>query len=300
MASLGYVDKHSDEVGKQSVALLDLVGPNSQYGFDYKPWSGREAIPIANDEGRVIAVLVGQPKDPDWESIHTSASALLDQSQVGISFGGGQQCVVPPSLKPSLKRMCPQFLQNLHHEGTVAQVLATLINHIAFIHLAGFASGIFTARSLSLFQCYAMHLRALLLSNDNLILNFANSIFSASTFNFGPKSVTIEHTDSGNLLFGWCTIPVLSWFNSKKGVHLILWDLKLVIEFPPGSTVLIPSTVLRHSNTTVDHGEMRYPFMQYMAGGLFRWVDDGFQLSEDYWRQLNSVERDAALRARAG
>ncbi|KAK0495261.1 hypothetical protein EDD18DRAFT_1310019 [Armillaria luteobubalina] len=224
----------------------------------------REAIPIADDEGHVIAVLAGQPEDPNWESIHTLVSALLDQSRgectfswkqqkhrcsrylalsVGISFGGGQRC-------------------NLHHEGTTAQVLATLINHIAFIRLAGFASGVFTAWSPSLFQCYAMHLRALLLSNDNLILNFTNSIFSASTFNFGPKSVTVKHTDSGNLLFGWCTIPVLSQFNSKKGVHLILWDLKLVIEFPPGSTVLIPSA--------------------YMAGGLFRWVDDGFQLSEDY------------------
>ncbi|KAK0485568.1 hypothetical protein EDD18DRAFT_1360866 [Armillaria luteobubalina] len=163
----------------------------------------KEAIPIADDEGCVIAVLVGQPEDPDWESKqrkhrHGRYSAL----SVGISFGGGQWCVVPPSLKPSLKRMCPQFPQNLHHEGTTAQVLATLINHIAFICLAGFASGIFTAWSPSLFQCYAMHLRALLLSNDNLILNFANSIFSASTFNFGPKTVTIEHTDSGNLLFG--------------------------------------------------------------------------------------------------
>ncbi|KAK0475303.1 hypothetical protein EDD18DRAFT_1313288 [Armillaria luteobubalina] len=254
-------------------------------------------------QGHVIAVLVGQPKDPDWESVHTLVSALLDQSQgkctfswkqrkcrhgcylalsVGISFGGGQRCVVPPSLKPSLKRMCPQFPQNLHHEDTMAQVLVTLINHIAFIHLAGFASGVFAAQLLSLFQYYAMHLRALLLSNDNLILNFANSIFSASTFNFRPKTVTVKHMDSGNLLFGWCTIPVLSQFNSKKGIHLILWDLKLVIEFPPGSTVLIPSAVLQHLNMTVDCGETRYPFMQYMAGGLFHWVDDGFQLSEDY------------------
>ncbi|KAK0484267.1 hypothetical protein EDD18DRAFT_1083804 [Armillaria luteobubalina] len=246
--------------------------PTPSYNLDSSE-TCREVIPVANDEGRVITVLAGQPEDPDWESVHTLASALLDQSQgkctfsrkqqkrrrgcysalsVGISFGGGQRC----------------FPQNLHHEGTTAQVLATLINHIAFIRLAGFASGIFAAQSPSLFQCYAMHLRALLLSNDNLILNFANSIFSASTFNFRPKTVTVEHTDSGNLLFGWCAIPVLSRFNSKKGVHLILWDLKLVIEFPPGSTVLIPSAVLQHSNMTVDRGETRVPVYAVYSRGV--------------------------------
>ncbi|KAK0220574.1 hypothetical protein IW262DRAFT_1272699 [Armillaria fumosa] len=270
--------------------------PTPNYNLDSSQ-TRREAIPVADDEGHVIAVLAGQPEDPNWESVHTSVSDLLDQSRgkctfsrkqrkhcrscysalsVGISFGGGQ---------------------------TVC-ILATLINHIAFIRLAGFASGIvlgiFAAWVPSLFQYYAMHLRDLLLSNDNLILNFANSIFSACTFNFGPKTVTVEHTDSGNLPFGWCAITALGRFNPKKGGHLILWDLKLVIEFPPGSTILIPSAVLRHSNTTVGHGEMRYSFMQYTAGGLFHWVDDGFQLSEDYWRQLNSAECDAALRTRAG
>ncbi|KAK0225736.1 hypothetical protein IW262DRAFT_1446677 [Armillaria fumosa] len=184
--------------------------------------------------------------------------------------------------------MHPQFLQDLHHESTLARVLATLINHIAFILLAGFASGVFAAWAQSLFY------------NDNLILNFANSIFSACTFNFRLKTITIKHTDSGNLPFSWCAITALGQFNPKKGGHLILWDLKLVIEFPPGSTILIPSAVLQHSNTTIGHGETRYSFMQYTAGGLFRWVDDGFQLSEDYWCQLNSTEHNAALRTCAG
>ncbi|KAK0225735.1 hypothetical protein IW262DRAFT_1456908 [Armillaria fumosa] len=80
VVSSGYVGKHFDDGGKRPVALQDLVGPNSRYGFDYKPWGGRESIPVTDDEGHVIAVLAGQPEDPNWESIHTSASDLLDQS----------------------------------------------------------------------------------------------------------------------------------------------------------------------------------------------------------------------------
>ena len=52
------------------------------------------------------------------------------------------------------------------------------------------------------------------------------------------------HTDPGNLLFGWCAITTLGNFDPTLGGHLVLWDLKLVIEFPLGSTILIPSVTL--------------------------------------------------------
>ncbi|KAJ7017256.1 hypothetical protein C8F04DRAFT_1157040, partial [Mycena alexandri] len=44
------------------------------------------------------------------------------------------------------------------------------------------------------------------------------------------------------------------------GGHLTLWDLKLVIRFLLGATILIPS----HPQ------EKHFSFVQYTAGGLFR------------------------------
>ncbi len=127
--------------------------------------------------------------------------------------------------------------------------------------------GIFAAWALSLFQYYATHLKELLLNDDSLVLNFANSIFAACTFNFGPWTVCFEHMDSRNLPFSWCAITMLGRFNPQKGGHFVLWDLKLVIEFPLGSTILIPSAVLCHSNTAISRKETRYSFTQYTAGG---------------------------------
>ena len=71
---------------------------------------------------------------------------------------------------------------------------------------------------------------------------------------------------------GWCCITALGDFDPTKGGHLVLWDLKLVIEFPPGSTVLLPSAAIAHSNTAIDCREMRCSFTQFTAGGLFRWT----------------------------
>ncbi|KAF8345216.1 hypothetical protein F5887DRAFT_856061, partial [Amanita rubescens] len=60
-----------------------------------------------------------------------------------------------------------------------------------------------------------------------------------------------------------------------SGQHLVLWDFGLVIEFPPASTILIPSALLPHSNTSIQPNESRFSIVQYAAGGLFHWVENG-------------------------
>ena len=63
---------------------------------------------------------------------------------------------------------------------------------------------------------------------------------------------------------------------------MILWDLGLVIRFPPGSTILIPSALLTHSNVPIQPGEERYSIIQYSSSGLFCWVYNGFQSDKDF------------------
>lgn len=74
-----------------------------------------------------------------------------------------------------------------------------------------------------------------------------------------------------------CARLTLGEFDHTKGGHLILWDAKLIIEFPAGSTIFIPSATLRHSNTPIQDGERRSSFTQYTAGGVFRWVDNEYK-----------------------
>ncbi|PBK83204.1 hypothetical protein ARMGADRAFT_945287, partial [Armillaria gallica] len=150
----------------------------------------------------------------------------------------------------------------------------------------------------SLFAYYAQHLRDLLLHDMTLIMNWMTSIFACTTFNLGPRTLCFRHTDSSNLLFSWCAITALGNFDYHHGGHFVLWDLKLVINFPPGSTILIPSAILCHSNTNICHNEQQYSFTQYTMGGLFRWVDYGYQSSEAYWNGLNEEERLRAKVAR--
>ena len=116
------------------------------------------------------------------------------------------------------------------------------------------------------------------LEEDNPALwrPFPNSAFGTITFNFGPSVCTVPHKDYKNLSWGWCAVTSFGNYDSKKGGHLILWDLKIAVEFPPHSTILIPSAIIEHSNTAIQPGERRQTITQYNSAGIFRWIAYGF------------------------
>lgn len=138
---------------------------------------------------------------------------------------------------------------------------------------------------------YTTYLQRLFEKHEYLEHNFTNSIFPACSFNVSEQSLCFQHTDFNNWASGICPITSGGNYNPKLGGHLVLFDLKLVIEFPPGSTILIPSSTLSHGNTSIQHGETRVAFTQYAAGSLFRWVDYGFQTVKDCTRK-NSVLKE--------
>jgi len=107
---------------------------------------------------------------------------------------------------------------------------------------------------------------------------FEDHSFSALTFNIGPAACTVPHKDVMNLTWGWCAVTSLGNYDHTKGGHLVLWDLDLAIEFPPHSTIFIPSAIVSHSNTAIGPEERRSAVTQHNSMGLFRWVAYDYSL----------------------
>ncbi|KAJ7049989.1 hypothetical protein C8F01DRAFT_1264713 [Mycena amicta] len=148
-------------------------------------------------------------------------------------------------------------------------ILASLVAHAPFQRIVGFAN----CNHVPVVQ---LGPSLILLPYDGCVifrdafspsrLYPGTSVFASFTFNFGPQTVTHPHLDLANLAWGWCFITALGWFDAKIGGFLVLWDLKIYIPFPPGSTIGIPSALLRHSNVGIQPGEIRYSFTQFSAG----------------------------------
>ncbi|KAJ7429583.1 hypothetical protein B0H11DRAFT_1766929, partial [Mycena galericulata] len=178
----------------------------------------------------------------------------------GASMGGGQQTPT-----------------GFFHSAFTLAMMAVLFASTPFQRLAKFANIMFLLYAPDLHEYYRSTLSLLHEWDTSLPRNFDEfvSVFAAATINFGPFTITLPHLDFANLAWGWCSITALGDFDPDKGGHLILWDLRLVIRFPPGCTIFIPSAILRHSNTSIQQGEKRFSFTQFTAAGIFRFVYNG-------------------------
>ncbi|KAJ7734297.1 hypothetical protein B0H14DRAFT_3517172 [Mycena olivaceomarginata] len=262
IASTGWIGYRDD----------DFFGPQRRFqGFQYIPYRGPTSRPIVDTAQKVCAVFGGMPDDPNFmRDVHDPAVAAMEaalwdccvseeccshrrgnfpQLTEGDSMGGGQ------------KR--PGALVNGVENTRILNRLTALP---AFIRLAGFATGVFANWAPRLFDFYVIYMTLLYARYTHLCRPFKNGIFSACTFNLGPRTCALGHRDFANLAFGLCAITALGDFDYKAGGHLVLWDCKLVIEFPPGCTILIPSAAIYHSNIPIGRKEHRYSFTQYTAG----------------------------------
>ncbi|TBU53029.1 hypothetical protein BD310DRAFT_952335 [Dichomitus squalens] len=184
----------------------------------------------------------------------------------GISFGGGQQRV-----------------GNLAHTPYNAAILDAVKKSTTMCRIANFANSAYPYAGSTLHRFYNTTLVALCSLDPSLQRNFKGSAFACATWNLGPRAIAHVHTDHLNLAWGMCAITALGDCDPKLGGHLILWDLRLIIEFPPGTTILIPSAIIRHSNAPLaSPDEHRYALVQYSAGGLFRWAECGHQTQKNF------------------
>ncbi|KAJ3869995.1 hypothetical protein EV359DRAFT_76235 [Lentinula novae-zelandiae] len=223
-------------------------------------WNGQTCVVLVDCCDRIIAVLGGVPPSTcgaEWdgcmerlaEAVHackekstftvkeiTHARGDFIARAAGISYGGGRE-------QPGNVRIGGKTNQ---------EAMAELLEHEDMLRLVGFTNALFNAYGHRTFVEYAETLQQHLRRNRHLRPTSSNTAFAATTVNYGPQTC------------------------ADKGGHLVLWDLKLIIRFPPGATVLFPSALITHSNLPVQSGETRYSIIQYSSGGLFRWRYNGW------------------------
>ncbi|KAH6884700.1 hypothetical protein BKA70DRAFT_1445725 [Coprinopsis sp. MPI-PUGE-AT-0042] len=304
-SSCGYRAYDRAPKSKQTVRSLDALVAD---GYTVVKWDGQATRPIVDPEtGRIFMVLVSPPGDPSYQEACTKCFELLrdwsckgtftvDELQhrrgafpaVNISTSYGQGSKRPGNLKNRDEAMARDLLRNPHVQRIAAFASGELLPRSPLL-----GPGLCDAATLSTwapgFYHYAKtKLDSLFAHMPNLRRNFLKSVYPRAAFNLGDDVCTFVHLDVMNCPFGWCSIQALGTFDHTKGGHLVLPDLKLVIEFPSTTLIFMPSATLRHANTPIQKGESRASFTQYCPGGLFRYVDNGFKTE----KQLKASDPD--------
>ncbi|KAJ7446042.1 hypothetical protein B0H11DRAFT_1746380 [Mycena galericulata] len=292
----------------------------------------RVPTPLVDEDRVIFALLGGRPRDTQrWqEEVVGPAAELVEEAAgkifgadifYGESYGGCKHTKQKNGKKgtPATDKLPrrgsfhsettgtsmgggQQMPTGAFHAVLTLLTMAQLFSSRPFQRIAGFVNTMFQLYAPDLHEYYRSTLNLLHQWNDSLPRNFDEftSVFAAATMNFGPFTITLPHLDFANLAWGWCAITALGDFDPDKGGHLILWDLRLVIRFPPGCSILIPSAILRHSNVSIQQGEKRFSFTQYTAAGIFRFVYNGFKSEKSVNEsELPKTERVRRARDRA-
>jgi hypothetical protein len=288
----------------------------------------RTTHPIVDSEDRIIGLLASRPQSAaDWEVLCKEAADAIEDARarcvftvkqvdhrrgafpavpVGISHGNGTQ--VSPGSAPQRQANQPPHRPRATSATEITQrscltfwerdassALLALPKVSAPLQCEG-AGCLFLADAFQVYfpkvhDHYEKTLDELIERDPTLRRLFPRTPFAAASVNFGPKTECCPHRDWANFSCGQCTIASLGDYDPDEGGHLAFWDLGIVVRFPPGSVILLPSALVRHSNTPIASHERRYSFAQYTSGGLFRWAWNGFKLNPRNFVESSEVQQ---------
>ncbi|KAJ6568890.1 hypothetical protein B0H19DRAFT_938847 [Mycena capillaripes] len=263
---------------------------------------------ILDADGRIVVVLLGRPEGDDWDAVIAEMASVLEsvrtrgvqrgifktkqlQHRRGKYFSMGSGVTKGPGQKKP---------GNLAHSKEYRRLLQLIIRNHSIRRIAGFHSSGLARYLPKMYGDYATALKGIYENQPELEQLFSNSIFPAATWNLGPAVVTEEHADGLNRPNGFCGVASAGDYNHKIGGHTYLKQLKLVIEFPSGASMLMPSAAVEHGNTAIGKKEMRYSMTQYAAGELFRWAAYGYQGAKALLATKGGAEKKRAFDGEPG
>ncbi|KAI0042317.1 hypothetical protein FA95DRAFT_1500221, partial [Auriscalpium vulgare] len=248
---------------------------------------------VLDCEKRIIAVLLGRPKDGNRESEETrwdpAMSRLADLFEETRVFGERKGVFTPEKVETNPRgRFVPLTFGVSYGGGATAP--GTLAHGVTEQEMVNAMREVVDLRRVAKHQseglaCFfpkaydhmRLALEELYKRYPEIEPNFGCSAYPAATANLGPGTTCFPHKDTQNYPGLACAVTAFGNFDHKCGGHMLFWDLKLKVEFPSGATILLSSAGLCHGNLPVQDGERRYSFTQYCSGGLLRWVRHGFR-----------------------
>ncbi|KAF8176923.1 hypothetical protein BJ912DRAFT_930519 [Pholiota molesta] len=240
--------------------------------------------PILDSERRVIAVIAGAPPQDLTYDEHThelfkiiiaeSSSKRFTKEELGHKRGDFPAVNFGFTLPHGFKH--PINLDSRHHEKTIRRITKSR----GFARISGFQNASFAFWNPGVYRHQKSYIEQLLARYPELKRTTEKTIFPTTACNFR-------------------NVCSLGEFDHTRGGHLILWELKLIVEFPHAYTILIPSATITHSNTPVVDGDVRVSITQYCAGSIFRYAENGFR-TDKLLRQEDRLRFEKAQAMRAG
>ncbi|KAJ6454920.1 hypothetical protein C8R47DRAFT_1082910 [Mycena vitilis] len=269
-------------------------------GFRKIKWDQPQVFADLHD--RIGAVFIGPPvQRARWDKTITEASrimriasahldrAMLDDDSIcsGITYDAG------------LKR--PRSLDRRHNLTNMV-VLAALRYSPAIQEITSFQNAAVQGFAPRLWNETREVIDAVTANDCSLHLPmhqtnegpYQPTAFSEIQYRFSvPDSV--PRRELNDEPFAFRAVTAVGQYGVSEG-QLTLWNERVIVEFPPGSTFVFPATLVRYSFTTVEKPGWQMLITQSCAVGLRNHVASGFEERYQRERQFASKSKAKAHR----
>ncbi|KAJ7236958.1 hypothetical protein C8J57DRAFT_1529749 [Mycena rebaudengoi] len=255
--------------------LLALVF--EEYHWDYQPTH------LIDHSHHAVGVLFGSPNEqPTWEVIVSRASDAIALAALNADHKQlAQQSCIRAGLQYGGK-----LGTNIPHRLTNMAVCARLRYNENVHVIAGFQNRLHQLYAPRLFNDCVDKVQQIRNHGEGLHLPFDEAIhseveppispFTTVEYDFGGSTSPLRYHER-DLFYAWRSVTSLGVYDSRHGGHLILWDLRRIILFPPGSTFLFPGALIRYSFVAIEERtERQFLLTQYSDAGHYRYLANGF------------------------
>ncbi|KAF7335853.1 hypothetical protein MSAN_02331800 [Mycena sanguinolenta] len=235
VASSGWQAVREDPPERKAYSLDEVLSMDTR--MHLVDWQGKPT-PVVDADRNILFCLGSFPNDERWgPDVADAAKQAMQRAAIDLYSDEGWLREGQPaarrgvhhaeSVSPSMGGGQP-YPQNLAHSVHLLAIFTGLFALKPFERIAGWTNMLFMAFAPVLHAFYETPLEDLCTwdhrqeRNKHIRRNFPPrcSVFSTTTFNFGPRTVTFPHIDFWNLAWGWCAITALGDFDPDCGGHL--------------------------------------------------------------------------------
>ncbi|KAJ2935881.1 hypothetical protein H1R20_g1211, partial [Candolleomyces eurysporus] len=248
-------------------------------GFTEVKWDRvTSQVIIEENTDKIMIVMASQPDDPTYQKCQLRVTDKVLEVGKAAEFTAEELHHKRASESAALNhgifhRVGTSGPVNLSN-GKCTQLLEDLVKDPDICRMASFADASFKTWSPKVYEEIENKLEQLYDHSPSLSLPFECCVLPCAAFNFGPQGPLTQ----------------------SKGGHLVIEELKLFIQFPPGANILIPSALVKHGNTPVGQGEVRLSFTVFCPGRLVRWVNNDFQTQEDLRKRVGKKKFEERMK----
>ncbi|KAJ7785389.1 hypothetical protein B0H14DRAFT_2400653, partial [Mycena olivaceomarginata] len=136
-----------------------------------------------------------------------------------------------------------------------------------------------------------------LAAEENLRPAFPGSVFTTAEFSFANPSAVMTRT-TGDQFGSWRAITTFGNYGDDSAWFLY-WPEeegdRFAVACPPGTTLVVPASIVRSSFSALKKGETRFIFQQYFNAAVGRWVENGFKSDSDFEGEASTSEWETSV-----